>query len=83
MTIPDTSQMLQVLTADDVVARLRALRARQPVQYFAFYSSQLGGIVTDPSLMVLPFEMWLESARAWGSAARRHSAGRGPRTTRD
>jgi 4-amino-4-deoxychorismate lyase len=56
MTIPDTSQMLEVLAADDVVARLRALRARQPVQYFAFYSSQLGGIVTDPSLMVLPFD---------------------------
>jgi len=47
---------LQVLGADDVVARFRALRARQPVKYFAFYSSQLGGIVTDPALMVLPFD---------------------------
>ena len=26
------------------------------MRYFAFYSSQLGGIVTDPSLMVLPFD---------------------------
>ena len=47
---------LQVLAADAVIATLRALRARQPVNYFAFYSSQLGGIVTDPALMVLPFD---------------------------
>ena len=47
---------LQTLTADDVVAKLRELRARQPVKYWAFYSSQLGGIVTDPALMVLPFD---------------------------
>jgi 4-amino-4-deoxychorismate lyase len=45
-----------VLTTDDVVAALRQLRARQPVQFSAFYSSQLGGIVTDPSLMVIPFD---------------------------
>ena len=45
-----------MLAADDVLANLRALRARQPVQYSAFYSSQLGGIVTDPVLMVLPFD---------------------------
>ncbi|MEO5741686.1 MAG: aminotransferase class IV [Vicinamibacterales bacterium] len=47
---------LQVLDADAVVDRFRALRARQAVNYFAFYSSQLGGIVTDPALMVLPFD---------------------------
>jgi 4-amino-4-deoxychorismate lyase len=47
---------LQLLTADDVVAKLRELRARQPVKYWAFYSSQLGGIVTDSALMVLPFD---------------------------
>src|SRR5436189_5032772 len=46
----------QTLTADEVVARLRALRTRQPVKYWAFYSSQLGGIVTDPALMVVPFD---------------------------
>jgi 4-amino-4-deoxychorismate lyase len=51
------SQMkLQILGAEDVVVRFKALRARQPVKYFAFYSSQLGGIVTDPALMVLPFD---------------------------
>jgi 4-amino-4-deoxychorismate lyase len=47
---------IQVLTADDVVARLKGLRSRQPVKFDAFYSSQLGGIVTDPALMVLPFD---------------------------
>jgi 4-amino-4-deoxychorismate lyase len=54
MTVSHTS--LPVLAADDVVARLTVLRSRQPVNYFAFYSSQLGGIVTDPALMVLPFD---------------------------
>ena len=38
------------------LASLRALRARQPVKFSAFYSSQLGGIVTDPALMVIPFD---------------------------
>jgi 4-amino-4-deoxychorismate lyase len=47
---------LQILGADDVFAALRTQRARQPVNYFAFYSSQFGGIVTDPALMVLPFD---------------------------
>jgi len=47
---------LHTLTADEVVAQLRALRSRQPVKFWAFYSSQLGGIVTDPALMVVPFD---------------------------
>ncbi len=47
---------LRTLTADDVLERLRALRTRQPVKFWAFYSSQLGGIVTDPGLMVIPFD---------------------------
>src|SRR5262249_57137941 len=47
---------LQTLTANEVVDKLRALRVRQPVKYWAFYSSQLGGIVTDPALMVIPFD---------------------------
>jgi 4-amino-4-deoxychorismate lyase len=47
---------LPTLTLDEVIARLRALRTRQPVKYWAFYSSQLGGIVTDPALMVVPFD---------------------------
>ncbi|HSF06977.1 MAG TPA: aminotransferase class IV [Methylomirabilota bacterium] len=47
---------LRILTADEVVEQLRALRTRQPVKFWAFYSSQLGGIVTDPALMVIPFD---------------------------
>jgi len=47
---------LELLNANDVLARLQALRTRQPVGYSAFYSSQLGGIVTDPALMVIPFD---------------------------
>src|SRR6186997_3581909 len=47
---------LQMLGADEVLGNLRALRARQPVKYSAFYSSQLGGVVTDPALMVIPFD---------------------------
>jgi 4-amino-4-deoxychorismate lyase len=47
---------LRPLTADDALDALRSLRRRQPVNFWAFYSSQLGGIVTDPALMVLPFD---------------------------
>ncbi len=54
--MPASNTNLQVLSADDVLAGLRDLRGRQPVKYSAFYSSQLGGIVTDPALMVIPFD---------------------------
>jgi len=47
---------LRLLTDQDVLAQLRALRTKQPVKYTAFYSSHLGGIVTDPALMVIPFD---------------------------
>ncbi|MBI2189498.1 MAG: D-amino-acid transaminase [Acidobacteria bacterium] len=53
MTVSST---LHILAADEVLSQLRALRATQPVNYRAFYSSQLGGIVTDPALMVIPFD---------------------------
>ncbi|MGH7345628.1 MAG: aminotransferase class IV [Candidatus Rokuibacteriota bacterium] len=51
-----TTSALRKLSADEVIAGLKALRSRQPVKYWAFYSSQLGGIVTDPALMVVPFD---------------------------
>jgi 4-amino-4-deoxychorismate lyase len=50
------STPLQILAPDQVVAGLRTMRERQPVKFSAFYSSQLGGVVTDPALMVLPFD---------------------------
>ena len=54
--MPVSNVSLPVLSADSVLAGLRELRARQPVKFSAFYSSQLGGIVTDPALMVIPFD---------------------------
>jgi 4-amino-4-deoxychorismate lyase len=54
MAVSNTT--LPVLTGDDVLEQFKALRAKQPVNYYAFYSSQFGGIVTDPALMVLPFD---------------------------
>jgi len=54
MSLPALSR--HPLSADEIIARLRALRAEQPVKYTAFYSSQLGGLVTDPALMVIPFD---------------------------
>src|SRR3954467_12373564 len=54
MTVTNTT--LQTLAADEVIAKLAALRSRQPVKYSAFYSSQLGGIVTNPALMLIPFD---------------------------
>ena len=50
------STPLKVLAPDEVIAALRTLREGQPVKFSAFYSSQLRGIVTDPALMVLPFD---------------------------
>src|SRR6187401_2441467 len=51
-----SSRTLPMLSSGDVLAALADLRRRQPVQYSAFYSSQLGGIVTDPALMLIPFD---------------------------
>ncbi|HEX2460825.1 MAG TPA: aminotransferase class IV, partial [Vicinamibacterales bacterium] len=50
------SSSIHILGAEEVFAQLKALRSKQPVQYWAFYSSQLGGVVTDPALMVIPFD---------------------------
>lgn len=51
-----TPATLRTLNEREVVEQLRGLRAKQPVKYTAFYSSQLGGVVTDPALMVIPFD---------------------------
>jgi 4-amino-4-deoxychorismate lyase len=52
----NTTLSLRTLTAEDVTMALGRLRQKQPVKFAAFYSSQLGGIVTDPALMVIPFD---------------------------
>ncbi len=54
--MPVTPAGLRMLSANDVIDQLQSLRSKQPVKYTAFYSSQLGGIVTDPALMVIPFD---------------------------
>ena len=54
MAVSNTT--IPVLAAQDVLAQVQSIRARQPVKYWAFYSSQLGGIVTDPALMIIPFD---------------------------
>src|SRR5688500_19086294 len=54
--MPVSPAGLRLLSANDVIDQLGALRAKQPVKYTAFYSSQLGGVVTDPALMVIPFD---------------------------
>jgi 4-amino-4-deoxychorismate lyase len=50
------ARTIPLLTETAALAELRTLRSRQPVEYAAFYSSQLKGIVTDAALMVLPFD---------------------------
>src|SRR6185369_16855379 len=50
------ARTIPVLDERKVLSELQSLRSRQPFEYFAFYSSQLKGVVTDPALMVLPFD---------------------------
>jgi 4-amino-4-deoxychorismate lyase len=50
-------QSVPVLSQEDVIEKLRAaVHPTAAQQYFAMYSSILGGIVTDPALMVIPFD---------------------------
>jgi len=50
------ARTVPVLDERKVLSELRSLRSRQSVEYSAFYSSQLKGVVTDPALMVIPFD---------------------------
>ena len=51
------TQAVPVLTQDDVLTKLRStVHPAAAQQYFALYSSILGGVVTDPALMVIPFD---------------------------
>lgn len=45
-----------VLSADDAIRRLRQTVHAKANNFYAMYSSVLGGIVTDPALMVLPLD---------------------------
>src|SRR3989338_5859529 len=43
-------------TTEEAVARLRHAAHPKAANFYAMYSSVLGGIVTDPALMVLPLD---------------------------
>src|SRR3954464_11632305 len=45
-----------VLAAPAAIQRLQAAVHAKSANYYAMYSSVLGGIVTDPALMVLPLD---------------------------
>jgi 4-amino-4-deoxychorismate lyase len=50
-------QAVRVLSPEEVLTQLRStVHAAAAQQYFALYSSILGGVVTDPALMVIPFD---------------------------
>jgi 4-amino-4-deoxychorismate lyase len=50
------AQKIPLLNSNDVLARLRAAAQAKSGKFFAMYSSVVGGIVTDPALMVLPLD---------------------------
>jgi hypothetical protein len=45
-----------VFTSDEAMAALRQTVHGKAANFYAMYSSVLGGIVTDPALMVLPLD---------------------------
>ncbi|MFQ5851389.1 MAG: aminotransferase class IV [Candidatus Binatia bacterium] len=45
-----------ILTTDEAVVRLRQSVHPKAANFYAMYSSVLGGIVTDPALMILPLD---------------------------
>ena len=46
----------RVFTSEEAIARLSQIVHPKAVNFYAAYSSVLGGIVTDPALMVLPLD---------------------------
>jgi 4-amino-4-deoxychorismate lyase len=48
--------LIPILTTDEAIARLRQSAHPKADNFYAMYSSVLGGIVTDPALMVLPLD---------------------------
>jgi len=50
------SSVTKTLTRDEAIARLQDAVHAKAANFYAMYSSALGGIVTDPALMVLPLD---------------------------
>src|SRR5574339_653416 len=47
---------IPVFTSEEAMARLQRAVHGRAANFYAMYSSVLGGIVTDPALMVLPLD---------------------------
>jgi 4-amino-4-deoxychorismate lyase len=52
----DDAQKIPIFAPDEGLLRLRGSTHPKAIHYYAMYSSVLGGIVTDPALMVLPLD---------------------------
>jgi 4-amino-4-deoxychorismate lyase len=50
------SELTKVLSESELINNLHKLRERKKTGYSAFYSSQLGGVITQDSLMIIPFD---------------------------
>src|SRR5713226_6758924 len=51
-----SGEQTPTFTVDEAMARLRRAIHPRSANFYAMYSSVLGGIVTDPALMVLPLD---------------------------
>jgi len=51
-----STKKTRIFTTDEAIARLRQAVHSKAVNFYSMYSSVLGGIVTDPALMVLPLD---------------------------
>jgi 4-amino-4-deoxychorismate lyase len=51
-----SAKKTRIFMSDEAIARLRQAVHSKAVNFYSMYSSVLGGIVTDPALMVLPLD---------------------------
>src|SRR2546428_4664238 len=51
-----SAKKTRIFTTDEAIARLRQAVHSKAGNFYAMYSSVLGGIVTDPAFMVLPLD---------------------------
>jgi 4-amino-4-deoxychorismate lyase len=51
-----STKKTRIFTSDEAIARLRQAVHSKAANFYSMYSSVLGGIVTDPALMVLPLD---------------------------
>jgi 4-amino-4-deoxychorismate lyase len=51
-----SAKKTRIFTSDEAIARLRKTVHSKAANFYSMYSSVLGGIVTDPALMILPLD---------------------------